>query len=896
MKDFQFKFDLNSFNKLFPFYILMDSNFNIKSFGESLFKIMPNLKENCSFSDCFFIKRPYSKTLDANSFSELFSQLIVIESLQKNPFLLRGQFQQYDEFYLFVGSPWFVSMDDVASTNLKLNDFAIHDPLIDLLHLIKTKEISNADLKELIATINEQKEILDHDRAEIKKLSQVASANKNGVVLTDLEGNLFWINDAYLELTGYSRQDVIDKTLVDLGVSEQTDREVLYEMLSSFKERKVFDCEVYHKKKNGDGFWARMKGQPVLDSDEKFVQYFVVIEDITKEKETSDRLRDSENRLSSLIVNLQSGIILEDENRKILLVNKKFCRMFKIDSEPNDMVGFDCSNSAEYSKGLFKDSVRFVTRIDEILKAKEIVLHEELELEDGRVFERRYIPIMIEGVFKGNLWSYDDITLNKRYNESLSYEKEKYRRIIDNMNIGLIEVNNDDEILLANQRFSEMSGYSTDFLIGKIGAEVFLDEVAKKKLDKKGVERKEGKSDSYELTIKNKEGELKQWLISGAPNYNINGEVIGSIGIHLDITEQKRQEEQLFLLSLIAEKNINAVVICDNFGKIEWVNKSFLKMSEYQLEEIIGQKPGQFLQGKETNQETISYIKEQIDKGLPFNCEIVNYSKSGKKYWVRIQGQALYSKEGEILKFFAIEEDITNKKALENQREELVQSLAKSNQELEDYALITSHDLKSPLRSIHSLITFIKDDNDKEFNQQTLKYLSMIENKVEKMDHLIEGILIYARINKVDVQNERVDLNDVISNIIDIIHIPDNTKVYVNKELPVINADKFRMQQLFQNIISNAVNYNDKPEGTVEVDYEENETSYVFSIKDNGIGIAKENQVKIFNVFQSYVPSNEKSTGLGLSIVKKIVDMYNGKIWVESDLGKGTIFFIELKK
>jgi signal transduction histidine kinase len=118
----------------------------------------------------------------------------------------------------------------------------------------------------------------------------------------------------------------------------------------------------------------------------------------------------------------------------------------------------------------------------------------------------------------------------------------------------------------------------------------------------------------------------------------------------------------------------------------------------------------------------------------------------------------------------------------------------------------------------------------------------------------------------------------------------------VNKELPIVNADRFRMQQLFQNIISNAVNYNDKPEGTVEVDYEENESSYIFSIKDNGTGIATENQEKIFNVFQSYVANNEKSTGLGLSIVKKIVDMYNGRIWLESDLGKGTTFFIELKK
>jgi len=718
-----------------------------------------------------------------------------------------------------------------------------------------------------------------------------------GVVLIDIQGRLFWANDAYLHLTRYSRNDVIGKKIIDLiGVSNQKDSEILKKMALSLQENKNFDCEFYHKKKHGDVFWARINGQCVLDSDGKFLQYVIAIEDFTKEKEANNKLMVSENILLSLIVNLQSGIVLEDESRKILLVNKKFCKMFNVQYEPDDMVGYDCTNKSKYFKGHFKDGELVFNRIDEILEAKEIVLHEELELLDGRVFDRKYIPIIIDGVFRGNLWSYDDVTLNKRYRESLTYEKEKYRRIIDNMNMGLIEVNNEDEILLANQRFSEMSGYSTDFLIGKIGSDVFLDDVAKKKLNEKSKERKEGKSDSYEITIKNKEGELKQWLISGAPNYNIRGEVIGSIGIHLDVTEQRRQEEQLFLLSLIAEKNINAVIICDNSGKIEWVNNSFLKMSEYQLEEVIGQKPGHLLQGEESSSETVKYMNIQINKGLPFNCEIINYSKTGKKYWVRIQGQALYNKEGEILKFFAIEEDVTNKKALENQREELVESLAKSNKELEDYALITSHDLKSPLRSIHSLITFIKDDNDKEFNEKTLKYLSMIENKVEKMDHLIEGILIYARINKIDVSNDRVDINDIVKNIIDIIHIPKNTKIVVKRTLPIINADRFRMQQLFQNIISNAVNYNDKPEGIIEVDCEDTEISCVFTIKDNGIGIAKENQKKIFNIFQSYVFDNEKSSGLGLSIVKKIVEMYNGTIWLESELGKGTTFFIKFNK
>ncbi|GAW89443.1 two-component system sensor histidine kinase [Flavobacterium psychrophilum] len=256
-------------------------------------------------------------------------------------------------------------------------------------------------------------------------------------------------------------------------------------------------------------------------------------------------------------------------------------------------------------------------------------------------------------------------------------------------------------------------------------------------------------------------------------------------------------------------------------------------------------------------------------KGLPFNCEIINYSKQGKKYWINIQGQALYNKKGQIVKFFAIEENITKKKELEEKQDFLVKSLAKSNKELEDYASIVSHDLKSPLRSIHSLISWIKEDNDNQLNDQTLQYLSLIEGKVEKMDYLIEGILTYAKIDKINLASEKVNIHEIIENIINIIHIPNHINVSIIGKLPIINADKFRIQQLFQNIISNAVNYIDKPIGTVNVSCIEKDGKYIFSIQDNGPGIAKENQEKIFKIFQS-LQKSDKSTGLGLSIVKKL--------------------------
>ena len=134
-----------------------------------------------------------------------------------------------------------------------------------------------------------------------------------------------------------------------------------------------------------------------------------------------------------------------------------------------------------------------------------------------------------------------------------------------------------------------------------------------------------------------------------------------------------------------------------------------------------------------------------------------------------------------------------------------------------------------------------------------------------------------------------------VESIIEIIHIPPHITVTITSKLPVINADRYRIQQLFQNVIGNAVNYIERPIGLVEISSEEQEDAYIFSIKDNGVGIASKNYEKIFNTFQSYTTS-EHSTGLGLSIVKKIIETYKGKIWIESEEGVGTTFFIKLNK
>ncbi|CAM4025142.1 MULTISPECIES: PAS domain S-box protein [Flavobacterium] len=894
MGKLEFKFDENSFNKLYPFYILISKDLKIIGLGKSMKKVCKDLKLNSNFNDNFSIRRPHLDAFNFESVNELIDQLSVVD-YTKDRLVLRGQFQFLQDAILFVGSPWFVSMDQIRSKNLVFNDFSISDPLLDLLHILNNQELTTKELNESLVTISKQKNKIKERQEELNRLSLVASTNQSGVVFTKPDGKIFWCNDAYLKHTGYSIDEIIGKTPIELGRCEATDNAQLHKMIQPFFKGEPFSLQLVHGRKDGSYFWTRTRGQAIKDENGKFIEYFAIVDDISTEVEARTKIVESENRLSTLIKNLETGILLEDQNRKILLSNKKFCSLFSIDANPDQLVGQDCSKSAEESKFFFNEPDNFVKRIAKILAEKKIVQNEILSLVDGRYFERSYIPIYEEGVYKGHLWTYTDVTLKVRYNESLEKEKQKYSSIIANMNLGLLEVNLDDEVTFANQAFCDISGFALEDLLGNKASGKFLDEESRALLEDKNKLREDGVSDSYEVKVTTKQGKKKTWLISGAPNYDLKGEPIGSIGIHLDITEQKEQEEELFLLSLIAEKNINAVIICNRNGEIEWVNKSFITMSGYTKEELIGKKPGCLLQGKNTSLETINYLKEQIRKGLPFNCEVLNYSKNGGEYWVSVQGQALYNKKGEILKYFAIEENITQRKLLEIQREELVTSLARINQELEDYAQIVSHDLKSPLRSIHSLISWIKEDNDKEFSEQTLQYLSMIESKVEKMDHLIHGILTYAKIDKVDEVIEAISINDIVKNIIEMIDIPENIQVIIKNELPTIEADKFRMQQLFQNIISNAVNYIDKEEGLVEVDFFEKEHSYVFSIKDNGPGIALENQEKMFNTFQSFTNS-EKSTGLGLSIVKKVIETYKGKIWLESELKVGTTFFIKLKK
>jgi light-regulated signal transduction histidine kinase (bacteriophytochrome) len=227
------------------------------------------------------------------------------------------------------------------------------------------------------------------------------------------------------------------------------------------------------------------------------------------------------------------------------------------------------------------------------------------------------------------------------------------------------------------------------------------------------------------------------------------------------------------------------------------------------------------------------------------------------------------------------------------QREELLKNLELQNQSLNEYAHVVSHDLKAPLRSINALINWVIEDNNGKLDEGSVRSLNLILFNVEKMDLLIKGILDYSSIDKLESENRVVDFNAMVDEISRTIVLQRSVEIKIEGTLPNMYGNFFRFRQLFQNLIENSIKYNDKEKGFIEIGCSIKDNAQIFFVKDNGRGIPTAYFDKIFNVFTK-LDSKDQSSGIGLSIVKKIINFYGGKIWVESVEGKETTFYFTL--
>lgn len=215
--------------------------------------------------------------------------------------------------------------------------------------------------------------------------------------------------------------------------------------------------------------------------------------------------------------------------------------------------------------------------------------------------------------------------------------------------------------------------------------------------------------------------------------------------------------------------------------------------------------------------------------------------------------------------------------------------LRQSNAELDQFAHIVSHDMKSPLRGIANVVNWIEEDHQQELGTKLREYLELIKGRITRAENLIEGLLAYARIDKEHFEQEDVDVNELVNEILD--NNADKNIEAVAAQLPVVHTERVLLFQVFSNIISNAVKYNDKEVLLLHISYREQADKYEFHISDNGMGIPEKHYKRIFTIFQTLKEKDSfESTGVGLAIVKKILDSKGQTIKVRSEEGKGSVF------
>jgi len=369
------------------------------------------------------------------------------------------------------------------------------------------------------------------------------------------------------------------------------------------------------------------------------------------------------------------------------------------------------------------------------------------------------------------------------------------------------------------------------------------------------------------------------------------------------ISRHKRVEETLEhkenLLQMIISATGEAMISIGNDGLISLFNPAAEEMFGYKKEDMLGQ-PFDRLIPEQYRHHHSQYVQSYFATGKPdgaigHTVELPALRSDGQIFQMEMSISA--GSLGDKQYVIAVARDITERKQAERCQDELLKKVDNINKELKDFVSIVSHDLKAPLRGIKTLANWILSDCSNKLGDQGSEQMNLLLERVERMYNLIEGALIYSRAGRSQEKQVQVDMNNFVPEIINMVVPPENITVTIENELPVIECEETHIMQLLQNLLSNAIKYMDKPQGRIKIGSVEQDGFWKFSVADNGPGIEEKNFEKIFKIFQALPTSPDfVGTGVGLTVAKKIVELYGGKIWVESKIGKGSTFFFTLPK
>lgn len=382
---------------------------------------------------------------------------------------------------------------------------------------------------------------------------------------------------------------------------------------------------------------------------------------------------------------------------------------------------------------------------------------------------------------------------------------------------------------------------------------------------------------------------------SAMPRFDDQGEFLGYRGTGSDITAAMEGAHRMHMLTRAVEQSPVSVVIAGLDRRIQYVNPKFLETTGYGIDEVIGQMPS-LLKSGQTPDETYRDLWATLDRGEQWRGEFANRRKDGSVYWEQSSIQPIRNLEGRITNYLGIKLDISERKRAEAKLGQLLDELRRSNQDLEQFAYVASHDLKQPLRQISSFATLLERRLGADASDEVRDYLKFLTDGAKRMQSLVADLLDYSRISHRPLHNDNVAMDEVLNAALALLTaaVVESTARIECQALPSVRGDRSQLERLVQNLVGNALKYREN--GRPPVIRIGCDDAGVFFVADNGIGIPADQSERVFMIFQRLHGAEAyEGTGIGLAVCRKIVERHGGRIWVESaGEGLGSTFFFTL--
>ncbi len=738
----------------------------------------------------------------------------------------------------------------------------------------------------------------------------IFNAAPDAVIVIDDQGNIVQWNPKAETLFGWMADEVLGKQLSEIIIPPRF-REAHQNGLNYFLETgegpvlgKTIEIQALNNK--NIEFDVALSISPTIVEGKYFFIGF--LRDITGKKAIEEKLKESEKKYSTLFNSIDQGFcIIEmifDAHKKpvdyrFIVINESFERQTGMqDAVGKRMREFAPDHEEHwfeiYGKvALTGESIRFENRAEQLNRWYDVYAFRFGEPKNNQV-AILFNDITERKQAEETIWQLN-LQLEKRVEDKTKevIEKEQqYRFLIENMREGIQVIGYDWKYVFVNKAVVRQSKYSREQLLGTTiidsypgveGTELF-------RLLKLCMEERIPQLMENEFVFPDG---LREWF-----ELSIQPVPEGIFILSMDITERKKLEEQQALLASIVNSSDDAILSRTLDGSIITWNHGAEKIFGYSSEEIIGKHISILIPSWLLNEE--QEIMESIRKGEGIDhYETERIRKDAAVINVSLTISPIRDLSGKIIGASKISRNITERKKAEERLKKYALELQNSNKELERFAYIASHDLQEPLRMVSSFLSLLEEEFGEELNERAKGYIDFAVDGASRMKILVNDLLHYSRVGTNKEEFTSVDVNETMKYVLRVLNeeIQKTGAIIKVSSLPVIKANKTLVGQLFINLLSNALKYHSEKIPVIEIGAAEEKDRHVFHIKDNGIGISSKFFEKIFIIFQRLHNKTEHSgTGIGLAICKKIVEAHNGKIWVESEEGKGSTFYFSIPK